>query len=205
MNQQIRCKVILAKPFAMSFAKQLAFSFAFSFALFSFQATANGQNSGFNSSATQTSNTTVSANSKSSNSTNQYNPSEFNPAQFKQYEEQLNAILRTRRDQEKEFIAEVVSRVRAGALPSRLVETSYQWIRNKRPNTNYPFLYFEKVLRLQAEKLKMKDAVPAFDYSVYKSVGQRAPGQFGSAGQLTEAQRESITRTANGRTPGQRR
>ena len=34
-----------------------------------------------------------------------YDPAKFNPAQFVEYERQLNAILKTRRDEEKQFIA----------------------------------------------------------------------------------------------------
>ena len=72
-----------------------------------------------------------------------------------QYDKQLNAILLTTLEEEKKFIADVVKLVGEEKLPKKLVDTSCQWVRNRRPNTKYPFIYFERVLRLQANKLKL--------------------------------------------------
>ena len=116
-------------------------------------------------------------------------PELFGPAQFKEYERQLNAILKTRRDEEKEFVGKIVELVRLGQIPSRLVSTSYQWTRQKRPDTNYPFVYFERVLRIQAKALGLEKEIPPFDFSIYKSAGQKTDGQNGSAGQRTRASR----------------
>ena len=90
--------------------------------------------------------------------------------QFIEFERQLNAILKTRRDEEKEFVGQVVNQIRLGAIPSKLVTTSFKWTRNKRPNTKYPFIYFERVLRLQAERLGMEDEIPPFDFSIYSGI-----------------------------------
>lgn len=129
-----------------------------------------------------------------------FTPTKFNPAQYVQYERQLNAILKTRRDEEKKFVHEVVVKVREGKIPAKLVNTSFDWVRKKRPTTNYPFIYFERVLRLQADRLKIGDEVPDFDFSIYqKPVGQLQPGQRMSAGQTTETYRNSFN------TPGTRR
>ena len=84
---------------------------------------------------------------------------------FTDYEARLNAILKTRRDEEKKFVSEVMALVRNGVLPERLIETSYKWVMNKRPGTDYPFIYFERVLRIQAAIMKLE--IPAFDYSIY--------------------------------------
>jgi hypothetical protein len=84
---------------------------------------------------------------------------------FTDYEARLNAILKTRRDEEKKFVSEVMALVRNGVLPERLIETSYKWVMNKRPGTDYPFIYFERVLRIQAAVMKLE--IPAFDYSIY--------------------------------------
>ncbi len=92
---------------------------------------------------------------------------QFGEDQFEEYERQLNAILLTRIDAESEFVGEIVDRVRTGALPPRLVQTTFQWIRIRRPDTRYPFVYFEKVLRLQATRLALGEEIPAFDYTVY--------------------------------------
>jgi hypothetical protein len=132
-----------------------------------------------------------------------FEPAAFNPAQCIEYERQLNAILLTRRDEEKVFVGRVVAQIKAGKLPSKLVQTSFQWVRKKRPNTDYPFIYFEKVLRLQAAKLELEEEVPEFDYSIYRSAGQRSQGQMLNVGQQTEIQRLSTMRNGTGSSAGQ--
>lgn len=103
--------------------------------------------------------------------TGSFDPNKFSDKQFVLYEKQLNALLKTRRDEEKAFVRGVVLAVREGKLPSKLVQTTYGWVRNKRPNTKYPFVFFERVLRLQAAKSKLaSNVVPAFDYRVYRRV-----------------------------------
>lgn len=126
-------------------------------------------------------------------------PDTLEAEKFKEYERKLNAILKTRRDEEKQFVAEVVEQVRLGKIPSKLVATSFDWVRNERPLTRYPFIYFEKVLRIQATALGLGDEIPEFDYEIYRSAGQTAPDQRGSAGQKT------LTRLRALFTPGSRR
>ncbi len=92
---------------------------------------------------------------------------DFEKLSLEEYEKRLNAILRTRLDAEKEFVKQVVQLVREEKLPRKLVDTSFKWVRNKRPDTNYPFVYFERVLRLQAHRLKFE--IPPFDYDVYRA------------------------------------
>ena len=84
---------------------------------------------------------------------------------FADYEARLNALLKTRRDEEKKFVSDVIALVKKGTLPERLIETSYKWVMNKRAGTDYPFVYFERVLRIQATIMKLP--VPEFDYSIY--------------------------------------
>jgi hypothetical protein len=122
--------------------------------------------------------------------------------QWQAYEKQLNAILKTRRDQEKVFVKKVVDRVREGRIPPKLVATSFQWGRNKRPNSNFPFVYFERVLRLQAKRVKLEKEIPPFDYSIYGSAGQRVNGQYLIAGEKTQIQQKS---SGLSRSAGQRR
>ena len=69
------------------------------------------------------------------------------------YEAQLNAVLMTRRLEERAYIEQVVQLVADQKLPKRIVDSSWLWIRKNRPNTRNPFVYFERILRLQAEKL----------------------------------------------------
>ena len=90
--------------------------------------------------------------------------------QFIEFERQLNAILKTRRDEEKQFVGEVVNQIRLGLIPSKLVTTSFEWVRNKRPTTKYPFIYFERVLRLQGGRLGLANEIPPFDFSIYSQI-----------------------------------
>lgn len=98
-----------------------------------------------------------------------YDVTKFTPKQFELYEAQLNALLKTRREEEKEYVHEVVERVRTGLLPPKLVATSYGWVRNRRPLTKYPFVFFEQVLRRQGDRENLPEgAIPPFDYDVYR-------------------------------------
>lgn len=124
---------------------------------------------------------------------------ELTPELIEQYELKLNAILKTRTDQEKVFIAQLVANMQSGAVPIKLVSTSFKWVQQNRPQSNYPFIYFEKVLRLQADKIEVADAIPPFDFEVFRSSGQREPGQQLDAGQQTNQQDQSLFETARTR------
>jgi hypothetical protein len=96
--------------------------------------------------------------------------------QFELYESQLNAILKTRRDEEKLFVKKIVEQLKLKRLSSKLVNTSFDWARHKRPGTKYPFVYFERVLRFQATRLGIGDRIPPFDYEIYsKSTPRSSP------------------------------
>ncbi|QEG22573.1 hypothetical protein [Mariniblastus fucicola] len=97
-----------------------------------------------------------------------FEPENFTDKRFLQYEQQLNAILKTRRDEERKFVNEIVIKVREGKLPSKLVQTSFKWVQQKRPNTNFPFIYFEKVLRIQANKAGIAETIPPYDFGIYR-------------------------------------
>ena len=64
--------------------------------------------------------------------------------------EQLEFGLRARRPSEFAFIQRVVTMVKANQLPEKLVKSTFQWARHKKP---YPFPYFERALRIRAAKL----------------------------------------------------
>jgi len=70
-------------------------------------------------------------------------------------------------DEEKEFVKGVVEQVQAGNISTRLVNTSFKWVRNKRPNVKNSFIYFEKVLRIIATSQGAGEFVPPFDPNVY--------------------------------------
>ncbi len=86
---------------------------------------------------------------------------------FVQYETQLNAILKTRLNEEKEFVRELVDQVRAENVSTRLINTSFKWVRNKRPNVKNSFVYFERVLRILANNQGVGQFIPDFDANIY--------------------------------------
>lgn len=91
---------------------------------------------------------------------------QFSPARLQEYERQLNAVLKTRRDGEKQFLSDLVQQVGAGTVPTELVQTSFKWVRKKRPDTPFPFLYFERVLRILATQQGVAANIPEFDDSI---------------------------------------
>ena len=97
-----------------------------------------------------------------------FTPENFTDQRFLQYEQQLNAILKTRRNEERKFVSDLVANVRAGKLPSKLIQTSFKWVQKKRPETNFPFIYFEKVLRIQATKAGIPSTIPEYDFGIYR-------------------------------------
>ncbi len=67
-------------------------------------------------------------------------------------EQRLKFGLKARRPEEFEYLGKVVDFVEAGVLPQELVDQSFFWVRKNKPNTNFPFIYFEQVLRLQGKR-----------------------------------------------------
>lgn len=97
---------------------------------------------------------------------------QFSPARLQEYERQLNAVLKTRRTEERQFIQRLVTQIGTGAVSTELVQTSFKWVRKKRPDTPFPFLYFERVLRIIAQQQGVGDQIPPYDTSV---IGQPNP------------------------------
>lgn len=101
-----------------------------------------------------------------------FQPEKFTDAQVVEYKKKLNAILKTRLDEEKEFVDQVVDRIQTSQIPAKLVVSSWRWARNHRPDTKYPFVYFEHVLRLQATRIGLGDKVPPYDYGIYSKTNR---------------------------------
>lgn len=93
------------------------------------------------------------------------NAQSFDDLDLVAYEKQVNAILKTRLPAEKRFVTQLMTEIGKKEIPRSLVDTSFKWVLNRRPNTNYPFVYFERVIRLQGKRLGYK--IPSFDYKVY--------------------------------------
>jgi hypothetical protein len=80
-------------------------------------------------------------------------------------ERQLNALLRTRLDVEKAYLASVVELVERGELPRRLINISLKYVLNKKSDSPYRFIYFVRVLGFLAAREKIE--IPKFDFEVY--------------------------------------
>lgn len=107
---------------------------------------------------------------------------QFSPARLQEYERQLNAVLKTRRVEERQFISSLVDQIEIGGVSTELVQTSFKWVRRKRPNTTFPFLYFERVLRIIATQQGVGEAIPPFNTSV---IGQPNPPNQDASGTAT--------------------
>ncbi len=84
---------------------------------------------------------------------------------FLQYEQLLQAVNKTRFPEEKNFVLEVAVDVQEKRIPKTAVDAAWLWVRKKRPTTNYPFVYFERILRLEGERVGFE--VPPFDQNIY--------------------------------------
>jgi len=91
---------------------------------------------------------------------------DFDDLPIVEYEKQLNAILKTRFTEEKEYVHKIVQLVDRDEIPRKVVATSFKWVLKKRPLTNNRFIYFQRVLALQGKKLNLP--IPPFDYSIYR-------------------------------------
>ena len=90
---------------------------------------------------------------------------DFDELNLIQLERQLNAILRTRLPEEKVYIAALLKLVNDNKLPRKLINTSFKYVRNKRLNSKYSFVYFVRVLQFQAKRDRI--SVPDFDFTIY--------------------------------------
>lgn len=72
--------------------------------------------------------------------------------------------LQPRLPEEKKFVSDVVQLVEQGHLPEALVNEAF-FYSIQRYGGPVPFPYFERILRIQAERLKAQ--VPNFDRTVY--------------------------------------
>lgn len=65
--------------------------------------------------------------------------------------DRLKTGLKARRPEEKEFLDQVAHLVRTGALPAKLVDSTYLWAVQRQ--RKYPYQLFERALRIQADRL----------------------------------------------------
>lgn len=84
---------------------------------------------------------------------------------WQEYAKQLQAVVKARLLEEREYVAQVTLLIQTKQLPKKLVDSSWLWVRNNRPATKSPFVYFQRILQLQAEKAGFR--VPPFDDRIY--------------------------------------
>jgi hypothetical protein len=70
------------------------------------------------------------------------------------YQKELEKGLKARRPTDFAFLATVVAKVQSGALPQSMVNETFDFARKQ--NRDYPFIYFQFVLRKRADKLGVK-------------------------------------------------
>ena len=116
---------------------------------------------------------------------------QFSPARLQEYERQLNAVLKTRRNEERQFIKLLVAQIGTGGVSTELVQTSFKWVRKKRPDTTFPFLYFERVLRIIATQQGVGASIPPYDTSV---IGQPNPQNQDSSSNASNQAAGIVTR-----------
>jgi hypothetical protein len=87
------------------------------------------------------------------------------------YEATVIATLRVVRKEEVKFINDVFDLIRKGKLPQFVLDRSFLWVRKNRLYSPYPFIYFERVLRIYASRVKAE--LPAFDYEIYNTGGSK--------------------------------
>jgi hypothetical protein len=94
----------------------------------------------------------------------------FNQLSLVNLDKQLNAILKTRLPEEKQYVASVVNLVGENKIPLSMVNSSFKWVLNRRPYVKNRFVYFVRVLQFQGKRDKIQ--IPKFDFGVY-SVSER--------------------------------
>ena len=73
-------------------------------------------------------------------------------------EQQLTSGLKIRLEEEQKFVDAVIVLVEQKRLPVSLVKSAFHWSRRKNPKVPYP--YFERAMRLTAEKIGVAIVVP---------------------------------------------
>ena len=75
--------------------------------------------------------------------------------------DRLLSGLRVRTDQERAFIDAVVAKVENETIPRSLVDSTFLWVRTNKRNHDYPFFYFERILRQRGTKAGIE--IPPFE------------------------------------------
>ena len=73
-------------------------------------------------------------------------------AEVADLKDQLEKGLKARRPEEFAFLAKVVQMVESDKLPRELVQSSFLYVRKTRKYEKYLVPYFERVLKIQADK-----------------------------------------------------
>ena len=76
--------------------------------------------------------------------------------------DRLISGLKIRTTSERKFIEQVLQRVESNEIPQKLVDSAFLWVRSNKANHDYPFFYFERVLRIRGKRAGV--TIPPFTY-----------------------------------------
>jgi hypothetical protein len=76
--------------------------------------------------------------------------------------DRLVSGLKVRTTAERQFVEQVVQRVDNDTIPLELVDSAFLWVRSNKANHDYPFFYFERVLRIRGKRTGV--SIPPFKY-----------------------------------------
>jgi hypothetical protein len=68
-------------------------------------------------------------------------------------EERLTFGLKARRESERAYCKLIATKVAEGEIPKDLVDGSFFWVRKNKANHNFPFFYFQQILRMRGKAL----------------------------------------------------
>lgn len=69
--------------------------------------------------------------------------------------------LKARTPSEVLYLDQLSLAVDQGSVPADLVDGTFFWVRRHKMNTNFPFIYFERIMRLQAAKANI--TIPTYN------------------------------------------
>ncbi len=76
--------------------------------------------------------------------------------------QRLVSGLRARKPSEKAFLNKLATEVTQKTVPKQLVDNTFFYVQSRYRKHNFPFIYFEKILRIRAKKLNV--VIPPYTY-----------------------------------------
>lgn len=76
--------------------------------------------------------------------------------------DRLVSGLKVRTTAERQFVEQVLQRAENNTIPLELVDSAFLWVRSNKADHDYPFFYFERVLRIRGKRAGV--SIPPFKY-----------------------------------------